>query len=397
MPRCLGTSQFGAREQHPAARVVRARAPQLLPVDDALVAVALRARRQPRQVRAAAGLAEELAPGVLAGHDPARSSGASGRRSRAPGSSARRASSRHRSVYRRRRRARTPRRPRRRARPAARGRTTRPASVGQPQPESASRFRHSTSDRSGFQFASSQARTSRRTCSASITAPSARTSVSRCQSGSPRKTSLAFARLKKRCTSCSQVKPSPPWIWIASAATCRNASEPCAFASDATARSSSCFSRRSLRRVVRGRACELEREQHVGALVLDRLERADRPPELHARLGVLDRHVEQALRAADHLVRERGRGLVRASSRARARLRRSRPAAPRARRRSGGAASLRVGSSASSGVRSTPCRVRAQREERHAVGAARAGLPSRRRRRDRRCNRRGRATSRREA
>ena len=67
---------------------------------------------------------------------------------------------------------------------------------------------------------------------------------------------------------------------------------------------------RGPRRVVRGRLRRLDLEQHVGALVLDRLERADRPAELHADLRVLDRHLEHDLRAAHHLVGERDRGLV---------------------------------------------------------------------------------------
>ena len=104
----------------------------------------------------------------------------------------------------------------------------------------------------------------------------------------------------------------------------RNASEPCAFASDATA-GSSVRPRRGLRRGVRRGARELELEQHVGALVLDRLERADRPAELHARLRVVDRHLEQPLRAADHLARERGRRLV---ERLRERAPRRAPASP---------------------------------------------------------------------
>ena len=64
------------------------------------------------------------------------------------------------------------------------------------------------------------------------------------------------------------------------------------------------------RRVVRGGLAGLDLEQHVGALVLDRLERTDRTAELHAVLGVLHRHVEHELRAAHHLVGERDRGLV---------------------------------------------------------------------------------------
>ncbi len=44
---------------------------------------------------------------------------------------------------------------------------------------------------------------------------------SRCQVGSPRKTSELLARLNQRWVSLSQVKPIPPWIWIAWMAVCR--------------------------------------------------------------------------------------------------------------------------------------------------------------------------------
>ena len=64
--------------------------------------------------------------------------------------------------------------------------------------------------------------------------------------------------------------------------------------------------------------------EHVGELVLDRLERADRHVELDALLRVRERHVEQAARGADHLGRERdGR-----ARRARRRARRRRCAVP---------------------------------------------------------------------
>src|SRR5699024_1738290 len=43
--------------------------------------------------------------------------------------------------------------------------------------------------------------------------------------GSPRYSSDDFARLKYRCAGCSHVKPMPPWTWIVSAATSKNASE----------------------------------------------------------------------------------------------------------------------------------------------------------------------------
>ena len=54
----------------------------------------------------------------------------------------------------------------------------------------------------------------------------------------------------------------------------------------------------------------LQRDQHARQLVLDALELADRTAELDAHLGVLDRHLEHLLGAADHLVREGDRSLV---------------------------------------------------------------------------------------
>ena len=44
-----------------------------------------------------------------------------------------------------------------------------------------------------------------------------------------------------------------------------------------------------------------DHHQHVGTLVLDRLERADRSTELLADLGVLDRHLQAHFRGADLL------------------------------------------------------------------------------------------------
>ena len=57
--------------------------------------------------------------------------------------------------------------------------------------------------------------------------------------------------------------------------------------------------------VVRSGLGRLDLKQHVGALVLDRLERADRATELHTDLGVLDRHIEAHLSATDLLGGER--------------------------------------------------------------------------------------------
>ena len=62
--------------------------------------------------------------------------------------------------------------------------------------------------------------------------------------------------------------------------------------------------------VVGGRLGRLDLEQHVGALVLDGLERADGPAELHAHLGVLDGHLEHPLGPADLLGRQGHGGQV---------------------------------------------------------------------------------------
>ncbi len=60
-------------------------------------------------------------------------------------------------------------------------------------------------------------------------------------------------------------------------------------------------------REVAGRARPLQRDHHVGELVLDRLERSDRHAELLALLHVLERDVEDRLGGADDLERQRHR------------------------------------------------------------------------------------------
>ena len=54
-------------------------------------------------------------------------------------------------------------------------------------------------------------------------------------------------------------------------------------------------------RVVDDRARGLHRDVQIGHPVLERLEAADRPAELHAVLGVLDGQIQAALRRADLL------------------------------------------------------------------------------------------------
>ena len=87
-------------------------------------------------------------------------------------------------------------------------------------------------------------------------------------------------------------------------------------------------------RVVAGRPAELERAQHVGAEVLDGLERADRLVELHALLGVLDG--ERRARAAaaptpSTTYATASRSSVRATASARRRCRAASPARRRTR------------------------------------------------------------------
>src|SRR5260370_25907021 len=66
---------------------------------------------------------------------------------------------------------------------------------------------------------------------------------------------------------------------------------------------------RESREVARG-TCPLERDDHVGELVLDRLERPDRHTELLALLGEFERDVEDCLGDADDLERGRDRRLL---------------------------------------------------------------------------------------
>ena len=65
----LGDVPVGPCEQEAPLRLVGTGGPDLLPVDHPLVALAVGARDGAGHVRAAARLAEELAPGVLAGED----------------------------------------------------------------------------------------------------------------------------------------------------------------------------------------------------------------------------------------------------------------------------------------------------------------------------------------
>ena len=80
-----------------------------------------------------------------------------------------------------------------------------------------------------------------------------------------------------------------------------------AFATDVALRAAGVVLGDRERREVTVRPGPLERDDHVGELVLDGLERADRHAELLALLGVLEGDVEDRLRGADHLERRRDR------------------------------------------------------------------------------------------
>ena len=63
---CFWAREVAARDQHAEVAIVRAGGPDLLAVDDPVVAVALRARAQAGEVGAGGRLGEELAPDLLA-------------------------------------------------------------------------------------------------------------------------------------------------------------------------------------------------------------------------------------------------------------------------------------------------------------------------------------------
>ena len=68
MPRCFGASA-SVREQEDPVRLDGSRRPDLLPVDDPVVAVEHGTRRDVREVRAGVGFGEPLAPPVLTRED----------------------------------------------------------------------------------------------------------------------------------------------------------------------------------------------------------------------------------------------------------------------------------------------------------------------------------------
>ncbi len=112
-----------------------------------------------------------------------------------------------------------------------------------------------------------------------------------------------FARLNKRWQSCSHVYPMPPCTWMASPVDLRGrVARVGPGHGDQPARVASVVERP--RRRLDGERGALHQQVHVGQLVLDRLERADRPAELFSLLGVLDRHRERTPRRARGVGRE---------------------------------------------------------------------------------------------
>ena len=95
--------------------------------------------------------------------------------------------------------------------------------------------------------------------------------------------------------SCSQVIAIPPCIWTASAATFENASLA------ATRASAADVADGLGDRVVDDGPRGLHRDVQVGHPVLERLETADRPAELHAVLGVFDGQIQTLRGGADLL------------------------------------------------------------------------------------------------
>jgi hypothetical protein len=102
----------------------------------------------------------------------------------------------------------------------------------------------------------------------------------------------------------------PPWIWMFSAVAWKYASRAVGLGERGHRGQLVVQLGGAPQAVVRGALGRLDLEQHVGALVLDGLERTDRATELHADLGVLDGHLEHLLGATDLLGGEADGGEV---------------------------------------------------------------------------------------
>ena len=108
--------------------------------------------------------------------------------------------------------------------------------------------------------------------------------------------------------SCSQVKPMPPKVWIASWVTEVGGVGGARLRHRGGERQRLGLGVGGPGGVVGERARLLDLPEHLGEPVRDRLVGADRAAELLALLRVLDRHVERALGDADELGGERDHG-----------------------------------------------------------------------------------------
>ena len=109
----------------------------------------------------------------------------------------------------------------------------------------------------------------------------------------------------------SSVMPMPPWSWTASWLTCRQASATLILAAEtARARSAGGGAVHLHARQARHGARLLVADHHVHHAVLERLEAADRHPELPARLQVLERGLVGVADGAHRLRAEQRGGVV---------------------------------------------------------------------------------------
>ena len=160
-PGVLRCIPVGTGDEDRHVGMVGRRVPHLLAVDDPLIAVAYGGRLQARQIRAGAGLAEQLAPRQLAGQRASEKRVLQlvrrmvvDRRCGQADTAAERGWQRHRLAG-------SPDGRPDRPTPANPVRTIARSTTGPPNPESTSRWRHSSSERSGSQSASNHASTSR--------------------------------------------------------------------------------------------------------------------------------------------------------------------------------------------------------------------------------------------
>ena len=162
----------------------------------------------------------------------------------------------------------------------------------------------------------------------------------------------------------------PPWIWMFSAATWKYDVRRVGLGQRGDHRDLGGVLGHRGRRVGDRRAQRLDLEQQVGAAVLDRLEAADRPPELVPGLGVVHGHVQGPLGAAELLGGQRDRGDVQGPGQHRGGRRPGRRSAAPGHRANSSRASLRVWSSVGSARRSRPAAPGVDREQRQPGAAA---------------------------